>query len=55
MIPGNIIVRQRGTQYHPGDNVGCGTDYTLFALAAGKVQFRRRGIDQRTYVSVVPG
>ncbi len=55
VIPGNIIVRQRGTQYHPGDNVGCGTDYTLFALAAGKVQFRRRGIDQRTYVSVVPG
>ena len=54
VIPGNIIVRQRGTQYHPGENVGCGTDYTLFALTAGRVQFRRRGIDQRTYVSVVP-
>ncbi|MET0988565.1 MAG: 50S ribosomal protein L27 [Steroidobacteraceae bacterium] len=54
VIPGNIIVRQRGTQYHPGDNVGCGTDYTLFAKIAGKVQFRRRGVDQRTYVSVLP-
>ena len=55
VIPGNIIVRQRGTQYHPGENVGCGTDYTLFAKVAGKVQFRRRGVDQRTYVSVLPG
>jgi large subunit ribosomal protein L27 len=54
VIPGNIIVRQRGTQYHPGENVGCGTDYTLFAKIGGKVQFRRRGIDQRTYVSVLP-
>ena len=55
VIAGNIIVRQRGTQYHPGDNVGCGTDYTLFAKIAGRVQFRRRGVDQRTYVSVLPG
>lgn len=54
VIAGNIIVRQRGTQYHPGDNVGCGTDYTLFAKIAGRVQFRRRGVDQRTYVSVLP-
>ena len=54
VIPGNILVRQRGTQYHPGDNVGCGTDYTLFAKVAGRVQFRRRGVDQRTYVSVLP-
>ena len=54
VIPGNILVRQRGTQYHAGENVGCGTDYTLFAKAAGRVQFRRRGVDQRTYVSVVP-
>jgi large subunit ribosomal protein L27 len=54
VVPGNIIVRQRGTQYHPGENVGCGTDYTLFALTAGRVQFRRRGVDQRMYVSVVP-
>ena len=54
VVAGNIIVRQRGTQYHPGVNVGCGTDYTLFAKIAGKVQFRRRGVDQRTYVSVLP-
>jgi large subunit ribosomal protein L27 len=53
VIPGNIIVRQRGTQYHAGDNVGTGTDYTLFAKAAGRVLFRKKGIEQRTYVSVV--
>ena len=39
VIPGNIIVRQRGTQYHAGDNVGMGTDHTLFALVPGKVTF----------------
>jgi large subunit ribosomal protein L27 len=54
VIPGNIIVRQRGTRYHAGENVGCGTDYTLFAKVAGRVQFRRRGVDQRTYVNVLP-
>jgi large subunit ribosomal protein L27 len=53
VIPGNIIVRQRGTQFRAGDNVGVGTDYTLFAKIAGRVQFRKRGIDQRTFVSVV--
>jgi large subunit ribosomal protein L27 len=53
VIPGNIIVRQRGTQYRAGDNVGCGTDYTLFATAEGRVQFRRKGVNQRMYVSVV--
>jgi len=53
VIPGNIIVRQRGTQYHAGDNVGTGTDYTLFAKAAGRVEFRKKGIEQRTFVSVV--
>jgi large subunit ribosomal protein L27 len=53
VIPGNIIVRQRGTQYHAGDNVGTGTDYTLFAKAAGRVLFRKKGIEQRTFVSVV--
>jgi large subunit ribosomal protein L27 len=53
VIPGNIIIRQRGTQYHAGDNVGTGTDYTLFAKAAGRVMFRKKGIEQRTYVSVV--
>jgi large subunit ribosomal protein L27 len=53
VIAGNIIVRQRGTQYHAGDNVGTGTDYTLFAKANGRVLFRKKGIEQRTFVSVV--
>ena len=53
MLAGNIIVRQRGTQYRAGDNVGCGTDYTLFAKAEGRVEFRKRGIEQKTFVSVV--
>ncbi|MBK8907284.1 MAG: 50S ribosomal protein L27 [Rhodospirillales bacterium] len=39
VIPGNIIVRQRGTRFHPGDNVGIGKDHTLFALTEGRVQF----------------
>lgn len=52
VIAGNIIVRQRGTQYHAGDNVGTGTDYTLFAKANGRVQFRKKGIERRTFVSV---
>ena len=51
---GNIIVRQRGTRFHPGDNVGCGKDYTLFATADGKVQFQTRGPQKRKYVSIVP-
>lgn len=54
VIPGNIIVRQRGTQYHPGDNVGIGTDHTLFAKIGGRVTFKTKGPDQRKYVSVVP-
>ncbi|PZN28078.1 MAG: 50S ribosomal protein L27 [Proteobacteria bacterium] len=54
VIPGNIIVRQRGTRFHAGDNVGVGTDYTLFAKVAGRVQFRKKGPQQRTFVSVVP-
>jgi large subunit ribosomal protein L27 len=54
VLAGNIIVRQRGTVYHAGDNVGTGTDYTLFAKATGKVQFRKKGsAPQRTFVSVV--
>lgn len=51
---GNIIVRQRGTQYHPGVNVGCGKDYTLFALVDGRVQFKTGGPSNRRYVYVVP-
>ena len=52
-IAGNIIVRQRGTVYHPGKNVGVGKDYTLFALSNGVVEFRKRK-NNRTYVSVTP-
>jgi large subunit ribosomal protein L27 len=50
---GSIIVRQRGTQYHPGDNVGIGRDHTLFALANGQVRFQVRGAQNRRTVSVV--
>jgi large subunit ribosomal protein L27 len=53
VIPGNIIIRQRGTTYHPGPNVGMGTDHTLYAKVAGKVTFARKA-KNRTYVSVVP-
>ncbi len=49
---GNIIVRQRGTRYHPGVNVGCGKDHTLFATADGMVVFERKGPKNRTFVSV---
>ena len=52
-IAGNIIVRQRGTQHHPGDNVGIGKDHTLFALIDGKVVFTKKRND-RSYVSVEP-
>ena len=50
-IAGNILVRQRGTVYHPGKNVGVGKDYTLFALTDGVVEFRK-GRQNRTFVSV---
>jgi large subunit ribosomal protein L27 len=50
-IAGNIIVRQRGTTYHPGNNVGVGRDFTLFALSDGLVEFRK-GKRDRTFVSV---
>lgn len=52
---GSIIVRQRGTRFHPGTNVGCGRDHTLFAKADGKVIFETKGPQQRTFVSVVAG
>lgn len=52
VIAGNIIVRQRGTKHHPGENVGVGKDHTLFALADGKVQFKKK-FDGKSYVSVV--
>ncbi len=50
---GNIIVRQRGTKFHPGRNVGMGRDYTLFAKAAGKVVFEIKGPRKRKTVSIV--
>ena len=51
VIPGNIIVRQRGTKFHPGDNVGMGKDHTLYATTTGRVGFTRKG-GGRTFVSV---
>ena len=52
VISGNIIVRQRGTKFHPGTNVGLGTDHTLFATAKGKISFKKTR--KRTFVSVIP-
>lgn len=51
---GSIIVRQRGTKFHPGENVGCGKDYTLFAKMDGTVKFQIKGLKKRQYVSIVP-
>jgi large subunit ribosomal protein L27 len=53
VVGGNILVRQRGTVYRAGENVGVGTDHTLFAKAEGRVQFRKKGVEQHTFVSVV--
>ena len=53
VIAGNIIARQRGTKLHPGENVGCGRDHTLFAKAAGRVKFSVRGRLRRKTVSIV--
>jgi large subunit ribosomal protein L27 len=54
VLAGNILVRQRGTQYHPGDNVGIGKDHTLFALSNGTVQFSVKGPQKRRIVAIVP-
>lgn len=51
---GNIIIRQRGTKYHPGSHVGRGKDDTLFATMAGVVKFETKGLKARTYVSIIP-
>ena len=53
VIPGNIIIRQRGTKYYPGDNVGMGKDHTLFALTEGRVAFRKKA-GNKTFVYVAP-
>lgn len=55
VVPGNIILRQRGTKYHPGLNVGLGHDHTIFAKSEGKVEFNQRGPKKRTFVDVVAG
>ncbi len=52
VMAGNIIIRQRGTKFHPGDNVGIGKDHTIFATKNGKVAFKKTRV--RTFVSVVP-
>ncbi|HTQ34181.1 MAG TPA: 50S ribosomal protein L27 [Stellaceae bacterium] len=53
VVPGNILVRQRGTKFHPGDHVGMGRDHTLFALVDGAVKFHQ-GLGGRKFISVVP-
>ena len=53
VIPGNIIVRQRGTKIHPGTNVGIGKDHSIYSLIKGKVKFRKSKFN-RTFVSVLP-
>ena len=53
VLAGNILVRQRGTKFHAGDNVGIGKDHTLFALSDGKVQFDVKGPKNRKFVNIV--
>jgi large subunit ribosomal protein L27 len=53
VLAGNILVRQRGTRFHAGENVGVGRDHTLFALSEGKVKFQLGGLPKRRFVSVV--
>lgn len=53
IVAGNIIVRQRGTKHHPGDNVGMGKDHTIFSLIDGEVKFTKKA-NNRSYVSVIP-
>merc|ERR1719198_1896089 len=57
VIPGNIIVRQRGTKFHPGNHVGMGRDHTIYSLVTGQVKFSvdKTGKKARKYISVVPG
>ena len=54
VVAGNILIRQRGTKYHAGANVGVGRDHTLFAKADGRVKFTRKGAKKRMFVSVRP-
>ena len=52
VLAGNIIVRQRGTRFHAGENVGVGRDHTLYALKDGKVKFQPKGLPKRKFVSI---
>ncbi len=54
VVPGNIIVRQRGTEFHPGENIGMGKDHTLFAKIEGHVKFTIKGDKNRRTVSILP-
>lgn len=54
VLAGNIIVRQRGTKFHPGVNVGVGKDHTLFAKIEGYVKFEIKGLKKRQYISILP-
>ncbi len=54
VLAGSIIVRQRGTKFHPGKNVGCGKDHTLFAKINGKVSFEKKGPRLRQFVNIEP-
>ncbi|MBK4775646.1 50S ribosomal protein L27 [Candidatus Pantoea edessiphila] len=53
VMAGNIIIRQRGTKFHAGNNVGCGRDHTLFALSNGSIKFELKGPKNRKYVSII--
>lgn len=51
--PGNILVKQRGTKFHPGKYVKCGKDHTLFACKRGIVQFQKKGIQKKCYINII--
>ncbi|CAL4043227.1 50S ribosomal protein L27 [Buchnera aphidicola (Tetraneura ulmi)] len=53
VFPGNIILKQRGTKFHPGKNVGCGKDHTIFSKLEGYVKFSKKGINNKTYVEII--
>ncbi|VFP86004.1 50S ribosomal protein L27 [Buchnera aphidicola (Cinara pseudotaxifoliae)] len=53
VYPGNILLKQRGTKFHPGYNVKCGKDHTLFSIINGLVKFEKKGFPKKTYVNVI--
>ncbi|VAX76641.1 50S ribosomal protein L27 [Buchnera aphidicola] len=53
VFPGNILIKQRGTKFHPGNNVKCGKDYTLFAISTGTVKFKKKGLLNKIFVNVI--